>query len=160
MTSRANRAGTAAVSSYGLTHLALGVKEPARAFGFYRHVFGMVAVYRGPDFIQAQTPGSRDVLVFERSRRRPGTSGAIAHFGFRLTDPADIDRAVAAVRKAGGTIVERGEFVPGEPYVFARDLDGYTSEIWYELPTTVDPPARPAGRRRATRTRRRPVPRV
>ena len=127
------------VSTYGLTHIALGVKDPARAFDFYREVFGMVAVYRQPDFIQAQTPGARDVLVFEKATGT-GESGGIAHFGFRLTDPADIARAGDAVTRAGGTIVERGEFVPGEPYVFARDLDGYMIEIWYEIPTTVDPP--------------------
>jgi len=128
------------VSTYGLTHLALAVKDPARAFGFYRDVFGMVAVYEQADFLQAQTPGARDVLVFEKSARRTGETGAIAHFGFRLTDPSDIDRAAAAVTKAGGTIVEQGEFVPGEPYLFVRDLDGYMVEIWYELPTKVDPP--------------------
>ena len=126
------------VSTYGLTHIALGVADPARSFDFYRDVFGMVAVYRQPDFIQAQTPGSRDVLVFEKSQRT-GESGGIAHFGFRLTDPADIGRAEAAVRNAGGTVVERGEFVPGEPYLYARDLDGYMIEIWYEVPTKVDP---------------------
>ncbi len=130
-----------AVQTYGLTHVALGVKDPSRAFGFYRKCFGMVAVYRSPDFIQAQTPGSRDVIVFERAAKS-GSSGTIAHFGFRLTSPADIDRAAAAVRKAGGVIVEQGEFVPGEPYVFARDLDGYLLEIWYEIPTKIDPPAR------------------
>ena len=130
-----------AVSTYGLTHLALAVKDPARAFRFYRDVFGMVAVYCKPDFVQAQTPSSRDVLVLERSqRRRTGDTGGVAHFGFRLTDPADLDRAAAAVRKAGGTVVEQGEFVPGEPFLFARDLDGYMVEIWYELPTKVDPP--------------------
>ena len=130
------------VSTYGLTHIALAVKDPARAFDFYREVFGMVAVYRQPDFIQAQTPGARDVVVFEKAMET-GESGGIAHFGFRLTDPADIDRAEGAVTRAGGTIVERGEFVPGEPYIFARDLDGYMIEIWYEIPTTVDPPHRP-----------------
>ena len=134
-------AGTnATVSTYGLTHLALGVRDPARAFDFYRRVFGMVAVYEQADFIQAQTPGARDVLVFERCTDVSGTSGSIAHFGFRLTDAADIEVAVTAVRDAGGTIVEQGEFVPGEPYVFVRDLDGYLVEIWYEVPTPVDPP--------------------
>ena len=130
-----------AVATFGLTHIALAVKDPARAFGFYRDVFGMVAVYDKPDFVQAQTPGSRDVLVFEKSTRRTGGRGAIAHFGFCLTDPADIDRAAAAVRRAARTVVEQGEFVPGEPYLFARDLDGYMVEIWYELPTKVDPPS-------------------
>jgi catechol 2,3-dioxygenase-like lactoylglutathione lyase family enzyme len=134
------------VLTYGLTHIALGVKDPARSFDFYRDVFGMVEVYRQPDFIQAQTPGSRDVLVFEKSTRT-GESGGIAHFGFRLTDPADIDHAEAAVKKAGGTIVERGAFIPGEPYLFARDPDGYMLEIWYEIPTKVDPDTHSDGRR-------------
>jgi catechol 2,3-dioxygenase-like lactoylglutathione lyase family enzyme len=122
------------VSTYGLTHLALAVKDPARAFGFYRDVFGMVAVYTQADFLQAQTPGSRDVLVFEKSTRRTGETGAIAHFGFRLTAPSDIDRAAAAVEKAE-----------------ARDLDGYMVEIWYELPTKIDPPSGAATRTRRTR---------
>jgi catechol 2,3-dioxygenase-like lactoylglutathione lyase family enzyme len=106
---------------------------------FYEQVLGMVPVYRAAGFIQAQTPGSRDVLVFEEGGPRPGERGGIAHFGFRLTDPADIDQAVAAVRAAGGTISSQGEFCPGEPYVFFTDPDGYEVEIWYELPTPLDP---------------------
>lgn len=125
--------------TYGLTHLAIGVPDPDRAFAFYESVFGMVAVYRGDDFIQAQTPGARDVIVFERGSRSVGKSGGIAHFGFRLRSPETIDVAAARVREAGGTVTEQGEFVPGEPYLFARDLDGYLFEIWYELPTTADP---------------------
>ena len=148
------------VSTYGLTHLALSVEDPARALGFYRRVFGMRVVYRSRDFIQAQTPGARDVLVLERGAQKKGNSGGIAHFGFRLTDPADIDAAVAAVRAAGGILVEQGEFVPGEPYAFVRDIDGYLLEIWYELPTAVDPrPARrtpPESRRRRTPERQAP----
>jgi catechol 2,3-dioxygenase-like lactoylglutathione lyase family enzyme len=141
---------TVRVSTYGLTHLALAVKDPARSFAFYNRVFGMVAVYRDADSVQAQTPGARDVLVLQRAKRGVGATGGVAHFGFRLTDPADIGRAIAAVRKAGGVVIEQGEFVTGEPYAFVRDLDGYTVEIWYELPTSVDPrPGR--GRGRGTR---------
>jgi catechol 2,3-dioxygenase-like lactoylglutathione lyase family enzyme len=143
---------SSAIDTYGLTHLAIGVRDPARAFEFYRRVFGMVAVYREPSFIQAQTPGARDAIVFERVRGATGDSGSIAHFGFRLTDPADIKRAVAAVQKAGGTVVETGEFVPGEPYAFVRDRDGYMVEIWFELPTSADPPAR--ARKRPSSARR------
>jgi catechol 2,3-dioxygenase-like lactoylglutathione lyase family enzyme len=128
-----------ALRTYGLTHIALGVKDPERALAFYESVFGMVAVYRSEEFIQAQTPGARDVIVFERSTKSVGKSGGIAHFGFRLTKREDIDLAAARVRRAGGTVTEQGEFVPGEPYLFARDLDGYLIEIWYELPTSVDP---------------------
>jgi catechol 2,3-dioxygenase-like lactoylglutathione lyase family enzyme len=99
----------------------------------------MVAVYRNVDFLQAQTPGARDVLVFERQERASQGTGSVAHFGFRLTDPKDIDSAAAAVIDAGGAIEDQGEFVPGEPYLFVRDRDGYLVEIWYEQPTPIDP---------------------
>ena len=127
------------VKTFGLTHLALGVQDVQRAFEFYEAVFGMVAVHRSEEFLQAQTPGARDVLVFERAKAHRGKSGGVAHFGFRLVDPADIAAAATAVEKAGGSVVEQGEFCPGEPYLFARDRDGYLLEIWYELPTVVDP---------------------
>jgi len=127
------------IKTFGLTHLALGVNDVNAAFDFYASIFGMVAVYRGDGFVQAQTPGARDVLVLEQSNDRHSSTGGVRHFGFRLSDASDIDRARADVEKAGGTIIEIGEFCPGEPYLFARDLDGYVFEIWYELPTPADP---------------------
>lgn len=131
------------VRTHGLTHFAIAVRNPRRSFEFYRAVLGVVVIYEDESFIQAQTPGSRDVLVFERNARAAGKKGGVAHFGFRLTRAADIERARAAIRAAGGTITGTGEFVPGEPYVFFRDPDGYDVEIWYEIPTSQDPPARP-----------------
>ena len=74
-----------------------------------------------------------------RRRGHAGRSAGVKHFGFRLRRARDIDRAIAAVRRAGGRIKSSGEFVPGEPYVFFEDPDGYEVEIWYELPTAVDP---------------------
>ena len=127
------------IKTFGLTHIALAVTDPDRSLRFYQQVFGMVEVYRHDGFIQAQTPGTRDVLVLERSPEKAGTPGGIAHFGFRLVDPDDIDAAALAVERAGGVVRRRGEFVPGEPYVFASDPDGYELEIWYEPQTPVDP---------------------
>jgi catechol 2,3-dioxygenase-like lactoylglutathione lyase family enzyme len=127
------------VKTHGLTHIALAVKDAERSLRFCRSVFGMKVVYRLEGFIQAQTPGSRDVLVFDENAPRTGKRGGIAHFGFRLTDPRDIDAAAKAVRRAGGKIVSKGDFCPGEPYLFFIDPDGYEVEIWYELPTPVDP---------------------
>lgn len=127
------------VRTHGLTHIALAVRDPQRSFEFYHAIFGVQCVYDDGAFLQAQTPGSRDVIVFERKARAAGKRGGMAHFGFRLTRPSDIGRARDAIAAAGGRITDSGEFVPGEPYVFFRDPDGYEVEIWYELPTSVDP---------------------
>jgi catechol 2,3-dioxygenase-like lactoylglutathione lyase family enzyme len=128
------------VRTFGLTHIALAVADMERAFRFYERVFGVVAVYRGDDFIQAQTTGAHDAIVFERKPVRPASNAGISHFGFRLQNPADIENAIASVQEAGGTILSQGEFCPGEPYVYFRDPDGYEVEIWYEPPTAVDLP--------------------
>lgn len=127
------------VRTCGLTHVALAVADAERSLRFYRSVFGVKPVYREAGFIQAQTPGSRDVLVFEENAPRTGKRGGVAHFGFRLIDPRDIEAAAKAVTKAGGKILSKGEFCPGAPYLFFTDPDGYEVEIWFELPTPVDP---------------------
>jgi len=134
------------IRTHGLTHIALAVKDLNRSLHFCQCVLGAVEVYRGDAFLQIQTPGTRDVIVFEKKPTTAGKSGGIIHFGFRLVNPADIDRAAEEVECAGGKIKSKGEFCPGEPYLFAADPDGYEVEIWYELPTPVDPKP-PKGRR-------------
>ena len=127
------------VRTYGLTHIAIAVKDVDRSARFYKRLLGAVEIYREGSFVQLQTPETRDVLVLEEDKKRAGPGGGIAHFGFRLTEPGSITKAVKDVEAAGGTIRETGEFVPGEPYLFALDPDGYEIEIWYELPTSADP---------------------
>src|SRR6202011_3900340 len=105
------------IKTLGLTHLALTVSDLERSFQFYHDVFGMLAVYRQPDFIQAQTPGARDVLVFQKGTDDVGTSGGIKHFGFRLSDARDIDKAVTSIERAGGKIKNGGDFFSEGPYV-------------------------------------------
>jgi catechol 2,3-dioxygenase-like lactoylglutathione lyase family enzyme len=130
------------VKTYGLTHLALAVRDPERSLRFYQQVLGVVEVFREPGFIQVQTPGARDVIVFEKRASDAGKPGGVIHFGFRLVRPADIAAAVGEVERAGGSIKSQGEFDPGEPYLFAADPDGYEIELWFEPPTPVDPPAK------------------
>ena len=127
------------VRTHGLTHIALAVRDAKRSLEFYQSVLGVVPVYQKEGFVQAQTPGSRDVLVFEEQPERAGQSGGVVHFGFRLREAADIAVALEAVKAAGGEVLDHGEFCPGEPYLFFRDPDGYEVEVWYELPTPVDP---------------------
>jgi catechol 2,3-dioxygenase-like lactoylglutathione lyase family enzyme len=119
------------VKTYGLTHVAVAVRDLDRTEAFYKVILGAVVVYRDGGFLQMQTPGARDVLVFEKNAKAAGKAGGVLHFGFRLTKAEDIEAARAAVKEAGGTITETGEFVPGEPYLFATDPDGYTIELWY-----------------------------
>lgn len=127
------------IETYGLTHIALATRDARRAAEFYKRVFGCEVIYDQGGFVQVQTPGSRDVIVFDESAGRVGELGGIVHFGFRLKRAGDIEGAAEAVIAAGGTIRDKGEFAPGEPYLFANDLDGYEVEIWYELPTSADP---------------------
>ena len=120
------------VETYGLTHIALAVRDPARAARFYAEVFGCEITHQGESKIEIQTPGRKDVIALERADVGAGTSAGLSHFGFRLVRPEDIDAAVDAVVAAGGTIDEQGEFSPGYPFAFVRDLDGYSVEVWFE----------------------------
>jgi catechol 2,3-dioxygenase-like lactoylglutathione lyase family enzyme len=120
------------VKTFGLTHINLAVRDPDRSLRFYEKVFGVKEYYRDADSIQAQWPGSHDVIAFERKKSKAGKIGGIEHFGFRLVKPEDIDIAVKEVEGAGGTIIRRGEFAPGFPFVYVHDPDGYEIEIWYE----------------------------
>ena len=120
--------------TYGLTHIAIAVNNIENTMNFYQQVFDMITMYHDDGFVQMTTPGCNDILVFEeRNTENIGKTGGIAHFGFRLRDPKGIDEIVEKIKKAGGKITDIGEFVPGSPYVFFNDLDGYEVEVWYEV---------------------------
>lgn len=120
--------------TYGLTHLAIAVNDIERTRVFYQQVFDMQTMYYQKGFLQMNTPGNHDILVFEeKGSQSIGVTGGIAHFGFRLKDPKYIDDVIDKVITAGGKIMDKGEFVPGSPYVFFKDPDGYEVEVWYEL---------------------------
>ena len=119
------------VRTHGLTHISLSVRDPEVSLAFYQRLFGVREYHREGDTIQALGPGPKDVLVFER-RDGHGEAGGIDHFGFRLVDPADAELAAREAEAAGARILRRGEFAPGQPYLYLADPDGYTIELWYE----------------------------
>ena len=119
--------------TYGLTHIAIAVKDLDQTLAFYQKVFEVKVMYHRDDFLQVTTPGANDIIIFEKKKADYGKTGGIAHFGFRLRDAKDIDEMAGRIKSAGGTFIDKGEFVPGEPYVFFKDPDGYEVEICYEL---------------------------
>ncbi len=122
--------------TFGLTHIALAVKDLDRSLAFYKAAFECIATYRDEHMLQVETPGCKDVIVFERAIGRGvkniGKVGGIVHFGFRLRKPGDINAVVKAAQKAGGKLLRRGRFKPGFPFAYVSDPDGYEIEIWYE----------------------------
>lgn len=120
-------------ATYGLSHIAVVVKDVDKTLQFYTYVFGMEVMYHGRDFVQLTTPGCNDILVFESAPEDLiGVTGGITHFGFRLRNAEDIDMMIERIKTAGGKITDSGEFAPGSPYIFFRDLDGYEVEVMYE----------------------------
>jgi catechol 2,3-dioxygenase-like lactoylglutathione lyase family enzyme len=119
------------IKTYGLTHITLKVKDVKRSYAFYHKVFGVREMYHSEGFIQVQTPGCHDIIVFEQGEKNAGKNG-IVHFGFRLVRAENTSDIVTVVEEAGGTIRDQGEFDEGEPFVFIYDPDGYEVEIWFE----------------------------
>jgi len=120
--------------TFGLTHLALKVANIKRTKRFYKSVFGMETMYEESDFLQLTTPGCHDILVFEQHNGLDiGQTGGLQHFGFRLRNAEDIHEFGGKIIDAGGAIIDAGELLPGAPYLFCTDPDGYEIEIWYEL---------------------------
>lgn len=120
------------IKTFGLTHIGLAVRDPERSLRFYRAVFGVEILCQYEDSIQVTTPGSNDVIAFERNVEAAGVRGGVDHFGFRLRSPDDVADAIAEVERAGGKLLRSGEFAPGVPYAFVEDPDGYELEIWFE----------------------------
>lgn len=109
------------IKTHGLTHISLAVKDPDTSLLFYKNVFGVKEYYRDDSNIQVLGPGEHDVIAFEKDASNAGKIGGIAHFGFRLTAPDDIDNAIDEVKRAGGKIIRRGEFSSGFPFAYIHD---------------------------------------
>ena len=121
------------IKTQGLTHIHLVVRNLERSLRFYQGVFGMSECFRdGPKMVFLNTPGSQDLITLNEDpteAQLAGVSGGVAHFGFRLANPASLDAAIAEVKAAGGRLVRRGEHGPGIPFAYVADPDGYVIEL-------------------------------
>lgn len=119
-------------ATFGLSHIAMKVRDLDRSVAFYAEAFGAREYFRNETTAQMIGPGPQDVLAFELMPEGAGDPGGLIHFGLRPTDPVEIDGAVDRVLAAGGTLRDRGDFGENQPYAFVSDPDGYEIELWYE----------------------------
>jgi lactoylglutathione lyase len=121
------------IATQGLTHIHLVVRDLERSLRFYKTVFGLVERFRdGPTMVFLNTPGSQDLITLNEDpehRSDAGVNGGIAHFGFRLRDSTDLDKAIVEVEAAGGALLQRGEHAPGVFFAYVTDPDGYVIEL-------------------------------
>ena len=121
------------IRTQGLTHIHLAVRDLERSLRFYKSAFGMEERFRdGPKMVFLNTPGSADLIALNEDPAEAkvvGVSAGVAHFGFRLTNKADLDAAVAEVEAAGGKLIRRGEHSPGASFAYVADPDGYVIEL-------------------------------
>jgi catechol 2,3-dioxygenase len=120
------------IETEGLTHLHLLVRDLDRSLAFYQGVFGFEEKFRdGPTMVFLGTARGDTITLNEvgRESEDAGKSAGVDHFGFRLRNDADRDRAIEEVEAAGGRLVRRGEHAPGVPFAYVADPDGYQIEL-------------------------------
>ena len=93
----------------------------------------MVVKFRvGPKMLCLSTPGCKDLLTLHQEKNKKyqlGKSGGILHFGFDLKKAKDLDKAIEAIKKAGGKLLEQGKHGGHVPYAYLADPDGYVIEL-------------------------------
>ena len=119
------------VRTYGLTHINLVVRDVARSLRFYGQVFGVEEYGRTDGLVHTRTPGCHDVITFDEHSAGAGESRGIAHFGFRLVSPGDIDAASTTSSALAANCCAEANSAR-YPYAYVHDPDGYEVEIWHE----------------------------
>jgi predicted enzyme related to lactoylglutathione lyase len=95
------------VPTYGLSHIALKVRDLGRAVAFYEAAFGVKQYFRNERTAQVLGPGPTDVIAFELMPEGAGQAGGLMHFGLRLRGPERLDEVIDRVVAAGGKVLQR-----------------------------------------------------
>jgi catechol 2,3-dioxygenase-like lactoylglutathione lyase family enzyme len=109
-----------------LDHVHLHVADAERATRFYRDALGAREAFRvGERLVFMALPAGGIVALDARpeGERNP------PHVGLALPEDADLDAAVDAAVRAGGTLLALGEHAPGIPYAYVADPDGNVLEL-------------------------------
>ncbi len=117
------------ITTNGLNHLALPVKDPERSAQFYADLFNMEITSSSPDMAFLKTVGSTDMIALSRSKVEVVSGRSSMHFGF-MVDPEQFDAALRTIEeKSVKKVSEPGRRGIGR-YIFIEDPDGYTVEIF------------------------------
>jgi len=117
------------ITTNGLNHLALPVKDPEKSAQFYADLFNMEITSSSPEIAFLKTVGSTDMIALNRSKVEIVSGRESMHFGFIVT-PDQFDAALRTIdEKSVKKVSEPSKRGIGR-YVFIEDPDGYTVEIF------------------------------
>jgi catechol 2,3-dioxygenase-like lactoylglutathione lyase family enzyme len=122
----------------GLRHLALRVRDMAKARSFYEGLLGMKVVWE-PDPENIYLTSGCDNLALHQIPReqmgqfKPGTGQAMDHFGFIVGSPDDVRGIFQIMQRAATPIVKPLKtHRDGSVSFYMADPDGNVIQILYE----------------------------
>jgi catechol 2,3-dioxygenase-like lactoylglutathione lyase family enzyme len=114
-----------------LNHLYLRVKDVARSQQFYERYFGMREHAHRHDGVVFMTDEARFDLVLEPADAIEAFP-AWFHFGFRMPNPAEVERLLAEMKQDGVAIIQALERSEGYLSFRCADPTGYAVEVYWE----------------------------
>ncbi len=113
------------ITTNGLNHLALPVKDPERSAQFYADLFNMEITSSSPEIAFLKTVGSTDMIALNRSKVEVVSGRKSMHFGF-MVDPEQFDAALRTIEEKSVKRVSEPSRRDIGRYIYIEDLDGYT----------------------------------
>lgn len=112
----------------GLRHVALRVRDAARAAEFYTEHFGMRVVWRPDDATAYLSSGGDNLALHEHPDATPG--GCLDHLGFLVASPDDVAGQAERMRRGGVEIVaEPRRHRDGSVSFYCKDPDGNVVQV-------------------------------
>ncbi len=116
----------------GLRHLALNVKDVARAGNFYQRVFGMRIVWQ-PDADNAYLSSGCDNLALHQGPAGERSAQSLDHLGFIVGSIEELEAGYQWAQENQLEIARPlGRHRDGSVSYYIRDLDGNVIQILYE----------------------------